>query len=76
LICGKTLKLLGGSDSEDKKSVNKNSRIGTHPSKNMRQMRTQVDTTQREKQKCTCYHCLPGAPVAENDCVSSLNECF
>jgi hypothetical protein len=29
----KTLKLLGASESEDKKPVNKKSRIGTHPSK-------------------------------------------
>jgi hypothetical protein len=33
LICRKTLKLLGALDSEDKKPVNKKSRIGTHPSK-------------------------------------------
>jgi len=33
LICRKTLKLLGTSVSEDKKPVNKKSRIRTHPSK-------------------------------------------
>jgi hypothetical protein len=33
LICRKTLTLLGAFTSEEKKPVNKKSRMGTHPSK-------------------------------------------
>jgi hypothetical protein len=56
-----------------KKRVNKKSRIGTHPSKVQRKGEHK---SSKEKNKSAPNHCLPGAPPAENDCVSSINECF